>query len=584
MRNERSKSLSHLVFRDHAGGIAVVGSLMMLSAATEGLGLVLLVPMLGALQPGSSPGGGLISKVIADLGISAALGPMLLLFVVLIVARAVVGHFTRLASLILRSQIVDGLRLRAWAALLHCDWRVLSNMRQSRNASKLLGVVERVGDGVDHALVAVAVAVTLAGISVAAMAISPRMTASAMTGGALVLLVYRGMRRRAGQLGEQMGEAYERFSGQLQEGLGALRVIKSFGRESKAEDRVRTQLAQLRRAETRFQRGVGLGQIALQSAGALVLASAVWLATTRWHASPVAILPVIAMFARALPLLGSLQENWQHWAHARPALSTTLDLIREAEAAREPDAPTELPPLSLPLVLEQVSVFRAARARPILNAVSLSIPSAGIVALTGHSGAGKSTLADLMGGLIGPDEGVVSAGGVQLEEGLRRAWRSHVAYVQQEPILFAGSIRDNLLWADPSASNDQLWQAIDDASAGFIRELPGGLDAQVGEGGRQLSGGERQRIALARGLLRKPALLILDEATSAIDARNEAEIVTALQRLKAKLAIVVISHRGALLRIADEVVAVDSGCLVQSGRSNVGLGSRAGSRAGSQPA
>jgi ATP-binding cassette subfamily C protein len=151
---------------------------------------------------------------------------------------------------------------------------------------------------------------------------------------------------------------------------------------------------------------------------------------------------------------------------------------------------------------------------------------------------------------------------VILDGGARRAWRSRVAYVQQEPVLFSGTLRDNLLWASPQVSEARLWQALEDASALFVRDLPQGLDTPLGESGRQLSGGERQRVVLARALLRDPVLLILDEATSALDAGNEEAIVEALQRLKSRLAIVVICHRGALVNIADRVVTMECGRVV----------------------
>jgi ATP-binding cassette subfamily C protein len=275
------------------------------------------------------------------------------------------------------------------------------------------------------------------------------------------------------------------------------------------------------------------------------------------------VLPMVALFVRALPLLGALQEAWQNWAHARPALAAAQALIAEAETGREPDfAEMQAAELREVLVVTKASVRFPGRLAPALDGVDLAIPARGLTALTGPSGAGKSTLADLLSGLIAPDAGTFAVDSVVLTGGARRAWRTRVAYVQQEPVLFSGTLRSNLLWAAPQVSEERLWQALEDASALFVRDLPQGLDTPLGEAGRQLSGGERQRLVLARALLRDPVLLILDEATSALDARNEEAIVEALQRLKSRLAIVVISHRGALVEIADRVVAMERGRIV----------------------
>jgi ATP-binding cassette subfamily C protein len=308
-----------------------------------------------------------------------------------------------------------------------------------------------------------------------------------------------------------------------------------------------------------------LGQAGVQVVGSLVLAACVWAAIAWKLASPVTILPIAAMFARALPLLGSLQLNWQTWAHCRPAMDRTLALIAEAEAAREDDAAAAAPPpFAKAITLTGVTVRFPGRAESVLQNVSLAIPAGRIALVTGPSGAGKSTLADLVGGLISPDDGTVAIDGVRLEGGLRRAWRARVAYVQQDPVLFDGTIRDNLHWAQAGASDESLFRALDDASAQFVRALPEGLDTAVGEGGQRLSGGERQRILLARALLRSPDLLILDEATSALDSDNDAAIAQAVAKLRGRLTVLIIGHRGALQEIADLIFNFDNGCLVSA--------------------
>lgn len=537
---------------------------MLAAAVTEGIGLMLIAPMLVAL--GAADGlQGPLATLLAPLGLPIEPAPLLGLFVALVLLRAIILHARAMASQRFEAVLVDGLRARAWTALLHCDWRTLSAMRQSQNASLLISDVDRVGRGVNQAVAGLSGAVTLAGIGAAGLAISAPVTLAAGAGGLLVLLAYRGLRRRATQMGEQLSAAYAAIYSAISEGLGALRVIKSFGKEDDTSAQLKTGYVHLRAAERAFLRDSGLAQVALQGGGALLLALLVWQAVVHWGAGPATILPLVALFVRALPVLGALQTSWQHWSHSRPAMTATLALIAEAEAAREPDAAgVTAPRLSREIAFEQVAVRFAGRDHAALGNVTLSIPAGKITALAGPSGAGKSTLADLAGGLIGPDEGRIVIDGTALDAASRRAWRSKVAYVQQEPVLFSGTIRENLAWADPVASEADLLRALGDASAGFVAALPQGLDTPVGESGHQLSGGERQRIVLARALLRQPALLILDEATSALDRENEEAIVAAIARLRGRLTILIIGHRGALQAAADQVITLRDGQIVES--------------------
>ncbi len=540
--------------------VALLLGLMVLAALSEGAGLIMLVPLLAVLAPGSASAGPL-PALLAAVGVPLALGPLLLVFVGLVAVRAVIMRARTLATVQCQVAVVDGLRRRAWDALLHCEWRSLLTLRRSDSASLLLSEVERAGLGVQQLLLAAASAVTLGGILLGALAISPLLTLGAGLAGLGLIVLQAGLRRSAQALGAAVGTAHAALQASLGEGLGALRTIKSLEGESAAAAQTEASVVTLRRGQLEFARSLSRNQALLQVGGAAALALLVWLAVARWQQGAAAVLPMVALFARALPLLGQVQDAALSWLHARPALDAALALTAAAQAAREPDAAAiAAPHLTRALGFDAVAVRFGAAA--LLNGVSLSVAARGITAITGPSGAGKSTLADLAGGLLAPDAGQVTIDGVPLAGPLRRAWRSRVAYVQQDPVLLAGTVRDNLRWAAPQASDAALRSALADAAAGFVLDLPDGLDTRVGDGGRGLSGGERQRLMLARALLRQPALLILDEATSALDADNEAQIAAALVRLKTRMAVLVIAHRGALAEIADQTYTLASGKLL----------------------
>ena len=184
---------------------------------------------------------------------------------------------------------------------------------------------------------------------------------------------------------------------------------------------------------------------------------------------------------------------------------------------------------------------------------NLTISPGEFLGIKGPSGSGKTTVADLLVGLLAPQRGRIAVGGLALEDGTLTAWRNGLSYVSQDPFLFHDTVRRNLGW--PQASDDEMWFALDLTGAGAaVRRLDGELDAIVGERGILISGGERQRIALARALLRRPRLLVLDEATSAIDSRGERAIFESLRNLKDRPTIVVIAHRVENLDRCDRVI------------------------------
>jgi ATP-binding cassette subfamily C protein len=539
---------------------ALVTVLSLASATTEGLGLVLLVPMLQALNGGGKNRGAFIQAF----GVPSSITLLLALFVLLVFLRATLSLARQLATQQVQAALVDGLRTRAWSAILHCEWRTLAGMRQSDNASLLISNIDMVGYGLTQLMGSVVSAATLLAIGLAALVISPIITLFAIAGGGFVLVAYRGLRRRARRLGEAHNQAYTLIHGEIGEGLSALRVVKTFGLETTFINRLSGHIIALRDIQRGFIRDVGLGQILLQGGGACLLGLVVWLAVSVWDSSVSSVLPMVALFARALPLLDALQQAWQNASHALPSLGAALALVDKVEKSKErPTHPGVSAPFAqMSIQLDSVAVNHPGRSRPTLEYVTLELNPGKITALVGPSGAGKSTIADILSGLISPDAGRLIIDGVLVDDVLRRVWRQQVAYIQQEPVLFTGSVRENLLLSHPSATVEEMREALRRASAGFVEQMPGGLDAPLGDRGIQLSGGERQRIALARGLLRQPRLLILDETTSALDHANEMAIVAAVQSMAEEMAILIIAHRGKLTEIANEVIKLEDGRVV----------------------
>ncbi|WP_299231798.1 ABC transporter transmembrane domain-containing protein [uncultured Halomonas sp.] len=268
--------------------------------------------------------------------------------------------------------------------------------------------------------------------------------------------------------------------------------------------------------------------------------------------------------AGAVATLAEVAGDVQRAAGAAERL---LELLDTRPGIAPPSRPTPLPrPLAGEIRLEGVSFTYPGRETPALEAIDLTIRPGERVALVGPSGAGKSTLLALLLRFHDPDRGTLRLDGIDLRDLAPFELRSALGLVAQEPVLFTGSVADNLRYGDPDASNQALRTATEAANAlAFIEALPKGFDTPLGPGGVQLSGGQRQRLAIARALLKDPRVLLLDEATSALDAESERLVQQALDRLMVGRTSLVIAHRLATVVAADRLLVIDEGRLVAAG-------------------
>ncbi|MBK7073661.1 MAG: ATP-binding cassette domain-containing protein [Myxococcales bacterium] len=373
------------------------------------------------------------------------------------------------------------------------------------------------------------------------------------------------------RMSKRVQDGLATVSGHVQEALGAIQTVQAFVRERHEAGRYRAGV------EDAFGRSLALVKwrasffAAATTAGYVAIAVVVWLGGRAMIRHEITPGQLTSFFLYTFIVAGALAELASLWGALQRAAGATERLyaiIDTVPAVRDPDAPVPLPAGGGAIRFEQVDfAYPARREQPVLHGFDLTVAPGEVVALVGPSGAGKTTVLQLLLRFFDVDAGRVTLEGQDVRTLALAELRRATAMVAQEPVLFAGTLRDNIAYGKDGATDAEVERAARDANAhDFITSFPDGYRTVIGERGVKLSGGQKQRIAIARALLVDPRVLILDEATSNLDAESEAQVQDALARLMRGRTTLVVAHRLSTVRDADRIVVIHGGKVAESGR------------------
>ena len=538
----------------------------------EGIGLMMIIPFLAIIgiheqEITDNPITLQLARFAEATGVSLNLVSLLIIFVLLISLREYVVKLQTIQSNHLQQKIVNQFRRKLYTALIYSNWLFFTRERSSDMTHALTQDINRIGLLVLTSIRMISTTVIATVYLVSSLLVSFEMTLITILSAMLLLWAGRKKFKTAHYFGEIFTQYNNKMYALIGESLAGIKTAKCFSAESQQLKDFTNNLDELYQVQSDTSKSRANAKMIFGLGTAIILASFLLVAVKFLQLPAISILVLVFLFSRLSPKVSALQQDFLRLLNTLPALKSYDRLLLRANAHNEQQ--TNRDSLAAPkkfITLEKINfsyaepAIQAQAQANTLTDINIEIPIGQSIAIIGSSGAGKSTITDILMGLVYPSSGAVCLDGHKLSQQQLIQWRKQIAYVPQDPHFLHDSIRNNLLWSKPDATEQALMAALTQANAlNFVMALPLGLDTVIGDRGICLSGGECQRLAIARALLPDPTLLILDEATSALDDENQKNIMQQLTALKGKLTLVMITHRLSTLPDIDVIYEISDG-------------------------
>ena len=556
------------IARRYAWAVPPVTLLGVLASVLESVGIGLLIPLVGLLLADAVPGG-VPAPIRAVAEASVALDPddrILAIgagMVLLILLKGLVPAANAALIAQIEGRVGRDIRNALSQRMLDADYRLYLRHDSSRLVSIVVNDSWFATEGARWILTMISAVTGMTVLGAFLVWLDWRLALIVAGGAVVVLGLVVTTERKLRRLGFAVSASGEAVAKRIMAIVGAIRVIRVLGQRDREASRF-TGASEWLRASlfASRSRSAVLGpavDVMVSAVFVAILLSAFWLGT----AIPT-VTAFLVLLSRAQPYLRSLSEGRMGLAAVRGSVSQVEWLLDQPLDPRG-DGAAAVPALDRPILFSGVS-YAYPNGNPAIRDATFTLRPGVATALIGPSGAGKSTLVNLLCGLVEPDHGTIHLGETPVSELSGAEWRRRIAIAGQDFDLLDGTIAEAIAYGRPDAPRDEIEKAAASAgAAAFIAKLPNGYETEVGDGGHALSGGQRQRLALARALLMQPDLLILDEATNAVDAMSEQEIIRLLAEHRHFRSALVISHRKSTLSACQDGIVLDHGVVQEAG-------------------
>jgi subfamily B ATP-binding cassette protein MsbA len=490
--------------------------------------------------------------------------------ILIIFFKNLASYASSLTSSYLSRRLTSDMREAGVQLLLEIDIDYYAKMKVGDLINRLGGEIGRAATTISNIVKLIILGITVLVFVALLISISWQLTIAATVLLSFVTLINQYVIARSRTFGKLLSEMSKAYSIAILEILSGIRLVKATGNEQREYQRIKEFIREREKADFRSQMNSEAIAPISEVMGVVALLLIVILSRTFFQKEiaslSTVLLTYLLILLRLLPLISQLNTLRNSFANATSSVEITADFLRRDDKPFMKNGSITYKKLSKSIKFNHVSFAYPGHEKMVLKDVDLYLPRGTTLALVGSSGAGKSTIADLLPRFYDPISGSITIDGIDIREFEITSLRKGMAIVSQDTFLFNDSVRNNIAYGRPDATDDEIITAAKQANAyEFISKLPQGFDTLIGDRGVMLSGGQKQRLAIARALLQNPEILILDEATSALDTVSECLVQEAIDDLSRDRTTLIIAHRLSTVQKADQIAVLDQGRVVEVG-------------------